>query len=85
MSRSPVYPSVRLWILGRIYRHPSSAHSMPARMLVDPPQYLLTTALDVADELRELIALGWIHCTSQRWWLRNPRAVARELKRAGFA
>ncbi len=85
MSRSPTYSTVQLWILGRIYRHPSSQHSIPARMLVEPPQYLLATALDVADVLRALVGAGWIHCTSGRWWLRKPRDVHRELKRAGYA
>jgi hypothetical protein len=82
MDRSPRWPTVELWILGRISRHPSGANSMPARMLVDPPKYLKTTAAAVAVELTRLSRIeGLIHCTSGRWWMRNAKKARALLKR----
>jgi len=71
MSRSPIYPNLRAWIIGRISRHPSSQRSMPAHMLLKPPAYLLAGELDVEDMLRELRDAGVIAAHSKRWYLRT--------------
>lgn len=77
MARSPTYTTVRAWILGRIRRHAlmrSNLRSMPASMLEVPPQYLLASEVDVADELRALRDEGVIASHSKRWYLRSKAA-----------
>ncbi len=70
MSRSPTYRTLREWIVGRIKRHPSSQRSIPAHMLLKPPEYFLADERDAADALRELRDEGVIASHSRRWFLR---------------
>lgn len=74
-ARSPVYPTLRLWILGRIWRAPSMQRSLHNDVLYRLPEYLAAGDLDVVDELKRLVADGLIACTSRRWWIRSPRAA----------
>ncbi len=67
--RSPTYERLEDWILGRIARHPSSQHSMPAHMLEVPPEYLLANEYDARETLRELREAGVIAAHSKRWYL----------------
>ena len=67
--RSPTYRTLEDWILGRILRHPSSAHSMPAHMLEAPPEYLLANEYDARETLTELRNAALIAAHSRRWYL----------------
>ena len=64
-----------------------SPHSpQPFQTARPPPKYLLATAQDVAGEVMRLSRIeGLIHCTSGRWWLRNPDKARALLKRGSRA